>query len=344
MSISNNADFFLNFQQFGELKLQARNQSADASVAVARQFEGLFLQQMLTAMRAASRIDAEQHSSYVDFYLEMHDKQLAQTMSQQGYLGVAKLIMQQLPAKEANALPVEAPGLKLQATRAAVSETGLVHSNKPASAIAATTLPADRRFIRVAAHDAVVLNKIVDDDFAEVDALQKISARWQQPHHFVADIWPQAEQAAKALGVSPALLVAQSALETGWGRHTIKYDDGRSSYNLFGIKAGAHWNGAVVSRASLEFDNGVLQNQVSRFRAYATPAQSLADYVDYIQSNPRYRAALAAGGNDQAYINEIHDAGYATDPDYASKVMTIRNGEILQGALTSLDTGVSRNV
>ena len=88
MAISNNPDFYLNFQQFDDLRLQAREQSGEAAQTVAQQFEGLFVQQMLAAMRSASKVDSEQNSSYVEFYQEMHDKQLAQTMSKQGYLGV----------------------------------------------------------------------------------------------------------------------------------------------------------------------------------------------------------------------------------------------------------------
>jgi Rod binding domain-containing protein len=118
MTLSSKADFYLNFQKLGDLKLLARNQSEEASIAVAQQFEGLFLQQMLAAMRSASQIESSQHSSYVDFYQEMHDKQLAQTIAKQGNLGVAKLIMQQLPGgntiptqEPMQALPLNNPGL-----------------------------------------------------------------------------------------------------------------------------------------------------------------------------------------------------------------------------------------
>jgi flagellar protein FlgJ len=98
-----------------------------------------------------------------------------------------------------------------------------------------------------------------------------------------------------------------------------------------------------LNKTSLEFRDGLLQNQVSRFRAYATPAQSLDDYVDFIQTNPRYQQALTQAGNDQAYIREIQNAGYATDPQYANKVLNILEGEVLQRALASLNPGVSNN-
>ncbi|MDH3763684.1 MAG: flagellar assembly peptidoglycan hydrolase FlgJ [Gammaproteobacteria bacterium] len=346
MAINNKADFFLNFQQFGDLKLRARENSDDAASAVARQFEGLFVQQMLSAMRSASSIDSTQHSSYMDFYQEMYDKQLAQTIAGQDRLGVAKMIMQQIPgngdgltgagsaASSAETMAVTA------ASRTVAAPAAAPVSGVEVSAGAAAEVSNDES---VTVEAGVVLGKVVDDDFAELAQIEQVNNRWQQPVNFIADIWPEVSTAARSLGVSPQLLVAQSALETGWGRHTMKFDDGRSSYNLFGIKAGPDWQGAALKRQSLEYRDGALYNQVSRFRAYSAPADSLSDYVDFIKSNPRYQPALASAANDQAYIRAIHDAGYATDPHYADKVIGILNGELLQQSLAAIDSGASSN-
>jgi len=328
MSISGKVDFFLDFQQFGDLKMMARNRPEDASTAVAAQFEGLFLQQMLSAMRSASQIDSQQQSSYVDFYQEMYDKQLAQVMAKQGSLGVARMILQQIPGSASNQLaPVED----------LVFENRHVIDGTTATAAAGVT---ESMVPGLPGLDAgVVVNKVLDDDFAEVTTNQQLNARWQNPHNFIADIWPHARKAANTLGVSPALLVAQSALETGWGKHTIKFEDGRSSHNLFGIKAGSQWGGSVLTRPSLEYSDGVLSSEVARFRAYGSASESLADYVHFIQSNPRYRNAIDLAGNDRAYIAEIQRAGYATDPQYADKVMEILNSEMLQRSLASQGSG-----
>ena len=355
MAISNQADFFLNFQQFGDMKLRARENSDDASNAVARQFEGLFVQQMLAAMRSAANIDGGQHSSYMDFYQEMYDKQLAQTIAGQDRLGVAKLILQQIPGDQENAVAatsasaLEMPPVNIATTPAVpkiedkaetVSATPTVDFEAQVAWASATT--GEKTAAPTAATSGnVVLGKVVADDFAELAQIERANQRWQQPQNFIADIWPEARRAAQSLGVSPGLLVAQSALETGWGRHTLKFDDGRNSFNLFGIKAGNDWRGPALSRASLEFRSGALQSEVSRFRAYATPADSLSDYVDFIQSNPRYRQALSSAGNDEAYIRAIQDAGYATDPNYADKVVGILRGELLQQTLAGIDPGVS---
>ncbi len=346
MSISSKAEFFLNFQQFGDMKLRARENSDDAGQAVAQQFEGLFVQQMLAAMRAAANLDTSQDSSYMDFYQEMYDKQLAQSISKQGGLGVAKLILQNMPGNEnkvdegaktvkTGTVPdLDLPGVKAVALEpvTAVEKTTLV--------TAANVNPAGAPIETAIETSPVRTSRVVDDDFAEVSRIERANSRWQNPDNFIADILPQAQVAADSLGVSAQLLIAQSALETGWGKYAMKLADGRSSNNLFGIKAGPEWRGGSLQKASLEFRDGVLQNQVSNFRVYASPAQSFADYVEFIRTNPRYQQALERAGDDHAYIREIHKAGYATDPQYADKVLNILNGEVLQSSLARLDAEV----
>ena len=346
MSISNQTDFYLNFQQFGDMKLGARSGSDDAAKSVAQQFEGLFVQQMLAAMRSAVKIDTGQDSSYMNFYQEMYDKQLAQTVAGQNRLGVAKLILQQMPGSEAESGNTStAPELDFSPERVATFEPNI--ASVKTAVVPPEVVPSDdenpARMLPAVTQEipTVRVSRVVDNDFAEVSQIERANNRWQSPDRFIADILPQAQAAADTLGISARLLVAQSALETGWGKHTMKYADGRSSNNLFGIKAGPDWQGPSLQKTSLEFRDGILQSQVSRFRAYDTPAQSFADYVKLIHGNPRYQQALTQAGDDQAFIREIHNAGYATDPRYADKVLNILNGEILQGALASLDAGVT---
>lgn len=346
MSISNQTDFYLNFQQFGDMKLGARNGSDEAAKSVAQQFEGLFVQQMLAAMRSAAKIDTGQDSSYMNFYQEMYDKQLAQTVAGQNRLGVAKMILQQMPDNEAESgNPPTASELEFSPVRV-VTQNPNTPSLKTPVVTPGVALSADEnptRMLPAVTQEipAVRVSRVVDDDFAEVSRIEQANNRWQSPDRFIADILPQAQAAADNLGISARLLVAQSALETGWGKHTMKFADGRSSNNLFGIKAGPDWQGPYLQKASLEFRDGILQSQVSRFRVYDSPAQSFADYVEFVHSNSRYQQALAQAGDDQAFIREIHSAGYATDPQYADKVLNILNGGILQRALAKLDVGVA---
>ncbi|MDJ0776691.1 MAG: flagellar assembly peptidoglycan hydrolase FlgJ [Gammaproteobacteria bacterium] len=364
MAITDQPGFFLDFQRFGELKLQARTDRGHAAVAVAQQFEGLFLQQMLAAMRAAATVDQGQHSSTLDFYREMHDKQLAQTIAGQGGLGVARLIAARMPgstdsavaqAASMAALPARvpagaAPPLPVAAAVSASSPATAGGVAVPVGAAVSKTLATPPAGVAAAADATVsktppagvVLHRVLNDDFAEVAQNAALNQRWQQPARFVADLLPEAQDAAARLGVSPELLIAQAALETGWGKHVMQFDDGRSSFNLFGIKAGADWQGGSLQRASLEFSDGALHSQVSRFRAYASPAHSLRDYVDFIQSSPRYGDALQTS-DDSGYIRAIHAAGYATDPDYADKVIAILRGDLLRTSLAQTAPGDKNN-
>jgi flagellar protein FlgJ len=347
VSISNKAEFFLDFQQFGDLKLQARNQSAEAAQTVAQQFEGLLVQQMLSAMRAAATIDDSQHSSYLDFYQDTYDKQLAQTIAAQDRLGIAKMIMQQMPVQQSS---VSDDNETTDSTSLAVKPLppqvagGIVDSVKAVNVVKVVeTVETSKPIVDSALHSpsasGVIVNRISDNDFAEIAEIERINSRWHKAEQFVADVLPQAQSAAASLGVSAELLLAQAALETGWGKHTMKFDDGRNSFNLFGIKANDGWQGNVLLRDSLEFQDGVMVNQVSKFRAYQSAEHSLADYAEFIQSSPRYAAALNSTGDDHAYIREIHRAGYATDPDYADKIINILDGGHLQQIIARFDSG-----
>jgi flagellar protein FlgJ len=147
---------------------------------------------------------------------------------------------------------------------------------------------------------------------------------------------PEAESAAAALGVEPKLLLAQAALETGWGR-AVPQRGGASANNLFGIKAGESWSGDSTSSWTLEHVDGVTSRELERFRAYDTTAGSFADYVSLISSGRRYAGALENAGDAQAYARAVTDAGYATDPNYADKWLAIYNGERLKQALRGMD-------
>lgn len=153
---------------------------------------------------------------------------------------------------------------------------------------------------------------------------------------FVRGVWPHAQRAGRALGIDPRAIVAQAALETGWGKHIIRDDAGQASNNLFGIKAGRDWAGARVSVSTLEFEDGLPRRQNASFRAYDTLSEGFRDYVDFLKSNPRYGGALAAGSDPGRFADGLQQAGYATDPRYAEKIRDILDGERLQSVLGSL--------
>ena len=140
---------------------------------------------------------------------------------------------------------------------------------------------------------------------------------------FVQSVWPQAQQAAAQLGVHPVSLVAQAALESNWGRSVPRGDNGDSSHNLFGMKATAAWGGAAVTATTQEFQNGGAAPVQAAFRSYADPAAGFRDYVALLSRNPRYREALNSGTDTGAFARALQKGGYATDPDYASKVTSV---------------------
>ncbi len=162
---------------------------------------------------------------------------------------------------------------------------------------------------------------------------------WSDPQEFVRDVWPHAERVAEKLNVAPEALLAQAALETGWGKHVMERANGVSSFNLFGIKAGKDWSGGSVARSTLEYTEGVAQRKVERFRAYPDIAATFDDYAALIEDNPRYEAVRDSGANGDAFATALQDAGYATDPSYASKIGNILRGETMQSALKGLKIG-----
>ncbi len=144
---------------------------------------------------------------------------------------------------------------------------------------------------------------------------------------FIRHMRPHAERAAREIGVDPDALLAQAALETGWGRSMPCNAQGECSFNLFGIKAGSRWSGATVNVPTLEFESGIPVRKVERFRAYDSPADSFRDYAALIRDSSRYASARGAGDNVEAFASALQQGGYATDPNYAQKIAAVA-GEV----------------
>ncbi|XAH22437.1 flagellar assembly peptidoglycan hydrolase FlgJ [Xylophilus sp. GW821-FHT01B05] len=140
---------------------------------------------------------------------------------------------------------------------------------------------------------------------------------------FLARIAPWAHEAAQSLGVSADLVSAHAALESGWGRRPLRHADGTDSHNLFGIKAGAGWQGGVAEVLTTEFEQGASVKKTEGFRSYPDEASAFRDYARLLSSKPAYRAALQAGDDAQAFAKGLAQGGYATDPDYAAKLARV---------------------
>ncbi|MCW8407758.1 flagellar assembly peptidoglycan hydrolase FlgJ [Legionella sp. PATHC035] len=150
---------------------------------------------------------------------------------------------------------------------------------------------------------------------------------------FVKSIWPKAKQAASIIGLDPKILMAQAALETGWGKFVTKDANGASSNNLFNIKSGNSKEFDSVNVTTTEYiaDTPIKIN--ASFRKYPSVEQSFNDYISLIKGNDRYQNALASAANPELFVNELHKAGYATDPDYSTKILSIYHGDELNQAI-----------
>ncbi len=170
----------------------------------------------------------------------------------------------------------------------------------------------------------------------KVKASSAVSSSTLDPQEFVSTLWPQAVSTARAIGVSPAVLLAQAAHETGWGKSIAQMPDGSSSYNLFGIKADASWDGPTATVPTLEYVDGVAKRGTAAFRAYDSYAQSFSDYVQFLKANPRYAQALKSADDPAAFTDALQKAGYATDPSYANKIQAVLSGGTLRNAIAGL--------
>lgn len=180
---------------------------------------------------------------------------------------------------------------------------------------AARSYPAPRaQALAVSAHAIEQVTRATEADLNRT--------RFASPQEFIATMLPMAEQAAKKLGVEPRYLVAQAALETGWGKSIISNKAGVSSHNLFGIKSHG-WGGDSTQVTTSEYVAGAKVKEKADFRSYASFEQSFNDYVDFLQTNGRYRQALQTTADPEQFVSELQKAGYATDPQYARKISQI---------------------
>jgi len=303
-------DSVTDFGQFTGLRAQARELDPAALLKTAKQFEALMLQQMLKSMRAATPgEDVLGGGEQTNFYRDMFDQQLSVQLSAGKGIGLADMLVKQLQMSQA--LGEAAAPVALDTRLPPVGRQSLA-----ADALAAT--------------DAV--GKGLPTYEAPADF------RPQTPQEFVEALLPHAEKAAQELGIPARVLVAQAALETGWGKHQIRHADGSPSFNLFGIKADKSWDGERVRTMTHEYENGRMEQQSAKFRAYDSIAESFEDYVQFLKSNPRYEQALSHQGSAQQFTTGLQKAGYATDPSYAEKIMRIAYGPTVQLALNKTAT------
>lgn len=326
----------------------------------ARELEAQFAQMMLKSMRKATLGNA----LFADntMYRDMYDQKLSQELTRGKGLGLAPMIVRQLErtlpgAQDATGVTAgTAMPLPVRATAATPPGTLGTGGAFPLTRNLPLAMPASRDAIPVRLPDAVLAPAATPvalratDNGVSLGAVAPVAAPTvaplpgsdgcgpdapldcSSPEAFVRSIWPHARRTAEQLGVSPKALVAQAALETGWGRRLV---GGGESHNLFGIKASG-WDGRRVESATHEYIGGARRDQRDSFRAYGSIHESFEDYARLMR-NDRYAGALAAGTDADRFAHALQQAGYATDPSYAAKISAIVEGPTLKRALAGLD-------
>lgn len=309
------AQNFFDLNGLNNITLQSKSTDQaskdEALSAAAKQFEAIFMQMLLKSMRSAQDVlesDSPFNSQTTKFYRDMHDQQLAVELSSNGSLGLSELIVRQLGGDNENFTPHSV-------LRSDAELTSRRSINSPTSAQVQTEL----------AEEATPLlaskNRQIKTPFQELINLAKKDQRFEQPQDFVSALIEPAKQAEKSLGVPFQVVIAQAALETGWGKKIIVDKNGESSNNLFNIKADKRWQGDHVTKDTLEFEQGAMVKKSAPFRVYSSVSESVNDYIKFLSNNPRYKAALEKANDVEHFLQGIQKAGYATDPQYAEKIL-----------------------
>ena len=302
----------LDLQGVDALRYTVRSSPEEGLKQVSRQFEALFMNMVLKSMREATPSSGLLENRDQKIYMSMLDQQLAQNLSGRG-VGLAEAMLAQLsraaPSSEADGSGSEGISLAPRAGIALTPQSGIPLGSAPSPSASArpSAAPVDlgiyqRNSDRSAAGAVASLQGSVDS--------------------FVQRMGGSAQVASEASGVPAPLILAQAALESGWGKREIRADDGTQSFNLFGIKADRSWKGPVVETTTTEYVDGEPQRVRAKFRAYASYDEAFTDYARFITRNPRYAGVLAADTPAEA-AHGLQKAGYATDPQYGQKLVRI---------------------
>ncbi|WP_096084586.1 flagellar assembly peptidoglycan hydrolase FlgJ [Agaribacterium haliotis] len=305
--------------------LQQLKHSKDKEAAlkkVAQQFESLFVSMMLKSMRQANDVFSQGSmfdSSESRFYRDMYDQQLSLSLAHGRGIGIADAMYRQLSGEQQRSIQQS----ELQAP-AVAKRAALVNANGHAvdSGAARDHLVNSGKLNDVEVHGANSNDIKVDSSRVDQDSVQK-SFDVDGLDDFINKLQQHAEATAKKLGVDADILLAQAALETGWGKKVIKDSQGLSSFNFFNIKAGSSWQGDRVSKTTLEFIGGVAKKVSAQFRSYEGAAAAFEDYRALLSQNGRYDLALSLAADAGKFVAALQDAGYATDPNYSNKIMSV---------------------
>ena len=280
------------------LKQAARENTPESVKEAAKQFEALFVNMMLKSMRDATPKEGIFDSEHSRTFTSMLDQQLSQKIANRG-VGLADMLAKQMQGGMNAGVSAESLNLESGASKAGELDEFALLRNMGRNSSAAS---------KAGVSSTTELGQ------ADVP---------RNAREFTAQMQAHAEAASQDSGIPANLMLGQAALESGWGKRQITGSDGTASNNLFGIKAGANWKGKTVDAVTTEYINGVPQKRIEKFRAYDSYADSFRDFANLMQNNPRYGNVLENTANPAAYAQALQDAGYATDPNYASKLKRV---------------------
>lgn len=303
---TSDAHVYTDMSAMSDLKHLADTDRDKALEKVAKQFEALFLQQMMKSMRSANEVFSEGNylnSQETEQYQDMFDKQLTLSLTQERSIGIADQLVRQLGGGEQGADRPDA--------RTSITEYS-------------RDLPAPDPALAARANEVRQMMPQARSDSAQPaeQGGRELPERFEGPEHFVQELSPIARDVSEKTGVPAQVMIAQAALETGWGRDMIGGEQ-EPSRNLFGIKADERWDGEKVRITTTEYRDGMPLKEKADFRAYPDYASSFEDYASFLNENPRYERVLQKADEPQAFAQALQDAGYATDPAYADKIQNI---------------------
>jgi len=324
---------FFDLNSLNSIRQQSNNTdkaSKDAALdTAAKQFEAIFMQMLLKSMRKAQDVlesDSPFNSQSTKFYRDMHDQQLAVELSNNGSLGLSELIVRQLGGDSDKFTPNSV--LRADGNLAAITEAKEAAKSAYQARIEQSPSIAEKQNqnSNQTANEklpfSLMSNKRqIDIPYAVTEAKQVATPTFEQPKDFVTALTEPAQAVQSKLGVPFEVVIAQAALETGWGQKIIQTESGQSSHNLFNIKADSRWQGDKTTKETLEFERGAMVKKKEPFRVYESITESVNDYINFLSSSDRYKGALENTGNVEHFLHKLQGAGYATDPKYAEKIL-----------------------
>lgn len=302
-----NNDLAMDVQGAAKLRNLAQQNSPQALKESAKQFEALFINMMLQSMRQATPQGGLFESHDKALYTSMYDQQLSQTLANRG-MGLADMLLGQLNKNNPDATGLDAPKSTAYVAPAVLPQIAQSHLS---SAV-----------LRELANFAPMAN-IDTNPFLEKTVSVKSDSVPSSVQDFRNKMQAHAQQAQQLTGIPASYILAQAAMESGWGQREITMPDGSSSHNLFGIKAGSDWKGKVAEVTTTEYTDGIPRKVVAKFRAYNSDAEAFRDYAALLNNSSRYEKVIANGQTAKGFAQGLQQAGYATDPAYASKLLKV---------------------